>query len=265
MDRENIYILETAGKEWVYKKVKEAAISNRLTIRMEDDVYSEGKCDFVKKHLEPVYSYFSKSEQRHYMCSMAVKTAENLQDMFKAMRQHSHHDNPMAKASVSSPCMHYGSLIGDHTTQSMAVELLDDGQIRIWVTGGSLPCMSIFKPFLFGNECVIPVFKAGNDAAKSYWFSLELFKREMLGKSIPFEYYNERDEIENQLINMVKNADREKMNEISKNAIELEISFVDKWKNTKLDDMKTSLIFNTNWKKKNEKLKYIIADYCKEG
>ena len=135
MDRAEIYILETAGKEWVFKKVEHGATSNRLSIRTEGDVYSEGSCDFVKEHLEPVYSHFSKSKQRKSMCQAAVETAESLEDMIKAMRQHADEENPMCKSSVGSPCMHYGGMVGDHTTQSMAVELLADGQIKIWTTG----------------------------------------------------------------------------------------------------------------------------------
>ncbi len=254
MDKSSIYILETAGKEWVYKKVKQGAISNRLSIRMDGDVYSEGKCDFVKKHLEPVYSYFSKSEQRHYMCSMAVETAKNLEDMFKAMRGHSHMDNPMSKASVSSPCMHYGGLVGDHTTQSMAVELLENGQIIIWTTGTSLPCVSMYKPYLFGNETVAPIFNAGDNDARDYWMNAEKFRRELLAKKIPEDYYNERDEIETRLIEQAKGADSMKMMELSKEALDAEEVFVNKWKNVKLENDKCSFVFKNNWDKKNKVL-----------
>ncbi len=266
MDKTNIFILETAGKEWVYKKVKQGAISNRLSIREDGDVYSHEKCDFVKKHLEPVYSYFSKSKQRQSMCASAIENANKLEDIFKAMRQHSHDDNPMAKASVSSPCMHYGSFIGDHTTQSMIVELLENGQIRIWVTGSSLPCMSIFKPFLFGNECVKPIFKETDDYAKNYWIAMEQFQRELLGKKIPDDYYKERDEIEMALIEQVKNADALKMFELSKKAFCDETAFINKWKNIKLDNDKVSYIFKNNWKKKTKILyKYITDNHKNSG
>ena len=175
MDKSEIYILETSGKEWVFKKTNQAAISNRLSIGKDGDVYSEGSCDFAKKHLEPVYSHFSQSRQRKAMCQAAVENAVSLDDMFKAMRQHADDENPLCKSSVGSPCMHYGGLVGDHTTQSMAVELFADGQIKVWTTGQSLPCISIYKPFLFGNECVAPIFEAGDDAAMEYWMYAERF------------------------------------------------------------------------------------------
>ena len=255
MDRNSIYILETAGKHWVYKKVNHGAISNRLSIGTDGDVYSGRQCDFAKKHLEPVYSFFAQSKQRKMMCDYSVNKAQSLQDFFKAMRKHAHDDHPMAKASVGSPCMHYGGLVGDHTTQSMAVELLEDGQIRIWVTGQSLPCVSIFKPFLFNNECVAPVFYANDTAAKDYWMDKELFKRELLGKKIPDEYYNERNHIEDYLIEKVKNASAAKMEELSKLALEMEDTFIQKWKNVELEKCKVSSTFKKNWDKKNKNLK----------
>ena len=116
------------------------------------------------------------------MCQTVVEKAESLEDMFIVMRQHDDDENPMCNANIGSPCMHYGGLVGDHTTQSMAVELLADGQIIIWTTGQSLPCVSIYKPFLFGNECIAPIFDTGDDTALEYWMNAERFKRHLLGK-----------------------------------------------------------------------------------
>ena len=254
MDRAEIYILETAGKEWVFKKCTQAAISNRLSIGTDGDVYSEGICDFAKKHLEPVYSHFAQSKQRRAMCMAAVETAESLEDMFKAMRQHADEENPMCKAGVGSPCMHYGGMVGDHTTQSMAVELLSDGQIRIWTTGQSLPCVSIYKPFLFGNECVTPVYHAGDDAAMNYWMQAERCKRKLLGRIIPAEYYEERDAIEKELLEQSVGADAEKMAELGRFAIKKEIEFMAKWRKRDLEKVKVSKVFKKNWEKKNWEL-----------
>ena len=254
MDKSEIYILETSGKEWVFKKTNQAAISNRLSIGKDGDVYSEGSCDFAKKHLEPVYSHFSQSRQRKAMCQAAVENAVSLDDMFKAMRQHADDENLLCKSSVGSPCMHYGGLVGDHTTQSMAVELFADGQIKVWTTGQSLPCISIYKPFLFGNECVAPIFEAGDDAAMEYWMYAERFKRRLLGKTIPVEYYAERDAIEKELIGLSRNADAKAMQELSKLAIDKEIAFMDKWRKAELEKVKVSKVFKKNWEKKNREL-----------
>lgn len=254
MDRTEIYILETAGKEWVFKKTDQAAISNRLSIGTDGDVYSEGSCDFAKKHLEPVYSHFSQSKQRKAMCQTAVENAEGLADILKAMRQHADEENPLCKVSVGSPCMHYGGLVGDHTTQSMAVELFEDGQIKIWTTGQSLPCVSIYKPFLFGNECYAPFYEAGDEAALNYWMQAEKGKRKLLGRKLPAEYYTERDAIEADLIRLSLGADANEMLILSRLAIEKEKEFNEKWKKADFEKVKVSKVFRTNWTKKNQEL-----------
>lgn len=250
MDKSEMYILETAGKEWVYKKVDQAAISNRLSIGEDGDVYSSGKCDFAKQHMDSVYTYFSKSEQRKAMCQSGVEKAESIEDMFAIMRQHADEKNPMCKASVGSPCMHYGGLVGDHTTQSMAVELRENGQICVWVTGCSLPCISLYKPFLFGNKTDAPIYSAKSDKAKDYWLKMEQIHRSMLGYIVPKEYYAERDEIEKNLLSMSRNASSKEWQELSLYAMEKEAAFVKKWSRRKFEMGGISAVFQRQWEKK---------------
>ena len=136
----------------------------------------------------------------------------------------------------------------------MAVELLPNGQIKIWTTGQSLPCVSNYKPFLFGNECIAPVFEAGDEAAMEYWMEAERFKRRLLGKKLPIEYYRERDANEKELIELSKKADETTMLELSKLAIDKEINFFDKWKKADFEKVKVAKVFKMNWEKKNMEL-----------
>ena len=250
MDRTEIYILETAGQNWVYKKVTQAAISNRLSIGEDGDVYSGEKCDFAKKYMDTVYTHFSKSEQRKAMCQTGVEKAETLEDMFAIMRQHANEKDPMCKASVGSPCMHYGGLVGDHTTQSMAVELLENGQILVWTTGCSLPCISLYKPFLFGNKTTGPVYRAKDENAKNYWLRVEQIHRGMLGYVIPEQYYQDRDEIEADLIRMSRNASPQELQDLSLYAMEKEDAFIKKWLRRKMELGSISAVFQRQWEKK---------------
>lgn len=250
MDGKEIYILETAGKEWVYKKTSCAAISNRLSIKTDGDIYSSGKYDFTKKHLEPVYSFFSQSANRKSMCSSAIETATCLEDIFAALRQHNHEKNPLCTASVGSPCMHYGGLVGDHTTQSLVVEWNTKGEMILWTTGRSMPCISLFKPFSFGN-IVPPVFEANDKMAASYWLEAELFNRNLLGHKLPAEYYTERDQLEAKWIQSSRNADTSSLQKLSQSVLEEEIIFINKWKNANLEKGTTSNLFRKNWENKN--------------
>lgn len=254
MDRGEIYILQTAGKNWVYKRTDCEAISNRLSIGTDGDMYSGEKCDFAKKYTDPIVTTASKSAQRKRMCSCALEKAVSLKDMFGALRQHDDEEAPLCRGSVGSPCMHFGAKIGDHTTQSLAVELPENGQIRLWATGRSLPCVSIFKPFLLGNTPVAPIFNAGDDRAKEYWLTAERFNRQLIGRVLPDEYYAERDEIEDVLLALSREADAKAMNELSLAAVEKERAFVEKWSKKTLTVGKTSPTFKKNWEKKNATL-----------
>lgn len=246
MDRKEIYILETAGKEWVYKKTDCGAISNRLSIGTEGDVYSGGKCDFAKTYTEIVYSTFSKAANRRRLTLPAIENATCLKDIFKALRQHEHDGKSFCKGSVGSPCMHFGGLVGDHTTQSMAVELPENGEIRIWITGMSAPCVSIFKPYAFGETCV---------TSKEYWMEAEMWHRSFLGHNIPRTYYEERDAIEEKLLRKVEEETTVNVKELNSYALEREAEFCRKWKNTTFDSCTTSHLFKQNWTKKNRELK----------
>ena len=222
IDGKEIYILETAGKDWICEKTSCAAISNRLSIPT-----------FAKKHLEPVYSYFSQSSSRKSMCSSAIVKATCIEDIFQALRQHNHDRNPLCTASVGSPCMHYGGLVGDHTTNSLVVEWDKNGKMSLWTTGHSMPCVSLFKPITFGDTTA-PVFDP------TYWLEAEVFHRSLLGYKLPAEFYAERDALEMEFLSST-----------GLDAFEKENSFFDKWKNVSLKKEKTSFLFQNNWKKKN--------------
>ena len=223
MDGKGIYILETAGKDWICKQTDCGAISNRLSIP-----------EFAKKHLEPVYSYFSQSANRKSMCETAIERANCLEDIFAALRQHNHDKNPLCTASVGSPCMHYGGLVGDQTTNSLVVEWDENGKMSLWTTGRSMPCVSLFKPITFGDISA-PVFHP------TYWLEAETFNRSLLGHKLPAEYYAERDALEAEFLSSVKI-----------DAFEKETAFLNKWKNKSLEKENASSLFQKNWKKKNE-------------
>ena len=254
MDRDEIYLLETAGKEWVYKKTDCGAISNRLSLGSDGDAYRSTPCDFAAKYTEPVYSRFSKAADRRKQTLCAVRGAKELKDFFDALRLHHHEDKSMCKASVGSPCMHYGGLVGDHTTQSMVVELKENGQILVWTTGQSLPCISIFKPYLLGNPITSPIYHGEDATAEAYWMEAELFHRSLLGKDVPAAYFAERDEIEKELMILVETDSAEQIKQATSFAIEKENAFIQRWKEQTLIPGTTSFLFQRNWKKKNTAL-----------
>lgn len=250
MDGKEIYVLETSGKDWVYKQTSCVAISNRLSVKKDGTVYSDGICDFTQKHLEPVYSYFSQSRNRKSLCGSAIEKATCIEDIFAALRQHNHDKNPLCTTSVGSPCMHYGGLVGDHTTNSLVVEWDENGKMTLWTTGRSMPCVSLFKPFSFGS-ITPPV----NDPM--YWLNAECFNRKLLGHKLPEAYYSERNEIESELLKQSRTASPSELEALSKLALIKEKEFINKWRKTPLEKEKVPNAFAKNWKMKNDILRRI--------
>lgn len=234
MDREHIFILETADKTWTSTEVERGSISNRL---------SEDR-RFAKKNLDPVYSKFSGSADRLGQSSTCLAGAASAKDMFQALRTHAPGvKNPFAEGTVNSVCMHFGGFVGDHTTASMVVELGDD--IRVWLTGTSTPCVSLFKPYRFGDAPLAPVFAPGDPAAEQYWRNAELFRRTLLCHELPPEFYAERDALEANFLTR-KDAGA---------ALAAEQAFYEKWSDTKLKKVPASYQFRNRWGKKTNVLK----------
>ena len=274
MDQRELFVLETAGKEWVWKAYETASISNRLSIGADGDGYAGGKAyDFFKKHREPVYTTFSGSAQRRSQTQCSLQTAETAADLMQALQVHGKDvSNPFASGSVSSTCMHYGGMVGDHTTASMVAELNSSSpsgsqRTLVWATGTSCPCVSLFKPWIFGTEPAAPVFCPPEDAgtgtaapaarqeARDYWLQAEAFRRSLLGKILPQEFYTERDQIQQAWIVEARRTSDADFPALSAWCLSQEKAFYEKWAAAVLADAPSvSAGFRKRWEKKNAAL-----------
>lgn len=208
LDRREIWLLETAGKKWVCRKVSAGSISNRLSIGTQGTEYSTGApFDFARRFREPVYSHFSGSRQRLAQTAPLAAGAGSAADMMAALRTHRAGAEPLARGDVASVCMHAGGLVGDHTTSSMVVELGKD--ITVWLTGSSTPCLSLFVPWEFGARPQAPVFAAGRaEEAARWWRQRETFARAWVGRAPPPEFYAERNALEQSWLALPAGEDR---------------------------------------------------------
>jgi hypothetical protein len=255
MDRQEIWVLETAGKHWVYKKYDEVGISNRLSIGADGDGYSGGKAfDFCKRFTEPLYTTFSGSRQRRAQSCASLRKLSSTLGAMEALRQHDAVENPFAQGSVSSVCMHYGAMVGDHTTASMVVSL-EETRMVVWVTGSSTPCVSLFKPWLFGTEAILPVIPEGDAAGEAYWRRAEQFRRNLLGRKLPREFYAERDAIQNRWAAQAQTLSDAQFPDFSKACLEEESAFYAKWERADLEPARCAFGFRNRWEKKNNALK----------
>ena len=251
MDRRKLLVLETAGKDWAIRESISAAISNRLSLGADTDRASHGG-SFRIKHTEPVYTAFSGSACRRGQTLAALPDAETEDDFFAALRSHeSGLANPFTRGSVKSVCMHYGGLVGDHSTASM-VAALTEGRCVVWNSGSSLPCVSLFKPWLFGTETVLPVGQPGNDG--SYWREAENFRRRLLGKRIPEEFYAVRDEIESRWLKESAALADSDFPAFSAQCFREEAEFYRQWNPDQFESLPCAPGYLKRWEKKNRAL-----------
>ncbi len=254
MDRTALYILETCGKEWVLKQYESASISNRLSIGTDGDRYSGAVCDFRKTYTEPVYTTFSGSAHRKEQTARFLDAAEPVSGCMAALRTHDHGaSNPFAKGTVSSACMHYGAMVGDHTTASMVVSLEAERTV-VWTTGCSVPCVSLFKPWLFGKDTVLPVVVAADKAGEQYWLDAERFRRSLLGKKLPHAFYTQRDAIQQRWIAEASQTADADFPTFSQSCLAEEREFYRQWSAKVLPSASCTAAFRKRWTKKNQAL-----------
>lgn len=171
-DKNEGYIVETAGDSFVVKQLEDHGnISNRLSL--DEAFYSENS--------EPIFTFFSGSKNRLRKGCELIKSAGGVSDVFGVLRSHAIDDKNKlySKGSVKSVCMHQSAL-GDHTTGSLVVDF--GKRMSVWVTGSSTPCLSAFKPVMFG-ETSAPVFEKEEDSLK-YWLDREYLNRAVYGGHI---------------------------------------------------------------------------------
>ena len=259
-DSNEACILETAGNEWVAKRVKQyGSISNGLTITDDYDLisknavafatekgfYKSGKFSFMKAYSDPLMSWASGCKVRQ-KTTMQGANNENFTVKSAIKILSSHHLSPDKfapnKATTSDVCMHAtGKLNPSHTVGSMIVEIRKDKPVTVWITGTSNPCVSIYKPFFFGDNGVLndayQVPDVKFDRKTLWWISERLYRlgnlnyrdlKNIISKD-QLKLQNEFIEEEQKLID--ENADENTLQEFSKNSFQQAFKFLIDWNN----------------------------------
>lgn len=161
--------LESAGRHWAAKKIHNFdSISNGISIEDDYDlICKKTEKDFVN---QPATFSFRKTFENKFMSKMSKwkfrqactfsSLAKNKgdTDINKAIEILSSHENDQylfnpTKSSPRSVCMHASGLLNpSQTTGSMVAELIGNKRSVVWLTGTSMPCLSIYKPFFFGTQ-----------------------------------------------------------------------------------------------------------------
>ncbi|HPD56694.1 MAG TPA: hypothetical protein P5294_07815 [Smithellaceae bacterium] len=179
MDRKFIIKLETAGRDYVLKDAgTHVAISNGITIARDWDASSLAPNADFSKFSDPLVTYFAGSASRKSGNEAAMNQAKGkigAREVFAMLR--AHYGATPGKGFNRDVCMHAaGKLIRkSQTTGSMVVELHPENKFRIFLTGGSAPCLTAYKPFLPAVPFADTGIGAGNYATDSYWWRHEAY------------------------------------------------------------------------------------------
>ncbi|MGD0280658.1 MAG: hypothetical protein ABSC11_15330, partial [Smithella sp.] len=179
MDRHGLIKLETAGRNYALKRFTgHAVISNGITITKDWDSSSLAAGADFSAFTDPLITFFSGSAFRRECNQASILKAKDpisITDVFAMLRGH-YRDIP-AKGFNRDVCMHASDpfIRKSQTTGSLVVELRPDDKFRIFVTGGSTPCLTAFKPFIPAAPFKDTSVGAGYFSDHSYWWRHEVY------------------------------------------------------------------------------------------
>ncbi len=173
-DPRSAWVLETAGRHWVAQRVDGfRSISNGLTIETDFDLISTAAIDdairngwstsrdafsFRDAYSDWLYTRASNCRRRQQQTTRLGQSKASRFDVYYAIELLSSHDQSAtefrpSKCRSSSICMHPTGITNpSQTNGSMIAEIPADGPPTIWLTGTSMPCLSVYVPYFFADS-----------------------------------------------------------------------------------------------------------------
>lgn len=264
-DRNEAFVLETAGTYWALKKIKDFySISNALTLQDDYDKSSlDGKIPFKKHFDDKLFSYGSKGNLRqqfsieHLSKNSGHITTSTVLDILRT-----HCGNKKTKGftggSMYSICMHAGGIISSQTTGSMILKSKGNDSVA-FISSTSLPCVSLFMPCWLIDDRSMFYDESRSDEAVENWKRSERVRRGLLGGGTNLdEYLAKRDAAEAELFDLAEkaNTDGDKLSVMrfaKEKKTELE-GELEKLVNTSDAKGARGLYYSYYWKKQNKQL-----------
>lgn len=217
-DSREAWILETAGRHWVAKKVgRTAAISNALTIGSDFDLCSDGLAEFAAGagyHRGHGHLHFADTFDTRFMKTMGRAVARrqcsldtlaaidepSVAAMAAGLRRHHRDGGHFSSFGNRDLCMHAGGLTRpSQTCGSMIVRLAEGDAPEVWVTGTSAPCLSLFQPVDFSATSAV-LFPERGAPRQSPWYRFEaVHRRALVDCDFCAALHRDRDRVEAQL------------------------------------------------------------------
>ncbi|HPI91814.1 MAG TPA: carcinine hydrolase/isopenicillin-N N-acyltransferase family protein [Deltaproteobacteria bacterium] len=152
MDRSQVIVLETLGRDYALRRRKDhAVISNGITLASDWEQSSLPQGTDIGSRSDRIMTYFAGSSWRRGANEEGIMSRQgsfSVQDAFSLLR--SHWGEKPFRGFNRDVCMHARDpfIRKSQTTGSLVVELHPRERFRIFVTAGSAPCLTPFKPFL---------------------------------------------------------------------------------------------------------------------
>jgi dipeptidase len=227
-DPEEAWVLETAGKYWVAKRVDTTySISNALTIENDWDLASDDVIrlsrrrgfGFARYFSDKLYTYFAHGRDRREFTYNALRSKEGYitpEYIMSILRSHFTGVYYPWRGSMKDVCMHYGGFLRPTQTASSQVSILRRNGLSIhWFTGTSLPCLSMFKPLYVSDEFgellrqVMGEQPTNKYNPSNYWWFAEYVHRKLVlsyGSEVMIKYVEELRGIENNIMREIEDA-----------------------------------------------------------
>ena len=265
-DRKETWILKTIGRDWAIKRFDgPVAISNGLTLHRDWDNASHGFSgvkDLAAEKSDPLITRFSMAAHRR-ACTLdgmqQLNPESPVTGIFKILRAHGDSTKwPDDSWTANTVCMHagFGPVRINQTTGSLVVDL-SNGRLDVWITGTSLPCLSLFRPVHFGDFTGDTVISSEDD-----WREREIFNRNAIFCSQDFvnEFQGLRDQLQERFARIPGGADDRQLTWFDQQCRRETDGFYRRWTEKAEDTPKAGghLLLKSTWRKFNRKAKFHI-------
>ncbi|MBS1544900.1 MAG: C69 family dipeptidase [Bacteroidetes bacterium] len=256
-DPSEAWVVETAGRAWVSEKVKDIrSISNRLSIDTAERLSEGAKANasrhrwwngrepfsFRKSYSDWLYTTAGRAASRQAKTTSACKRQEGKVDAAACMNILQTHniDHPSfqpSRANTGSVCMHATGLLNpSQTTGSMVAELRTDGPHTVWLTGTSMPCLSVYVPYFPGTATLKNMIQPLAEPDESLWWQAEKLHRwicrDYRSRRMLFEEQRvqlQRDFLESEKILIARKASPSNLEQFSNECLSRVLMMIRRW------------------------------------
>jgi dipeptidase len=203
------WVLETAGRRWVAKRVRDVySISNVPTIETDWDEASADLVEHAREQgwwdpsLHPRFSFartygdYAKHPRGSGQCRLsrgrdrlvAQRGAIGVPEMMALLRDHYEGTFLAPRWAPDEPdcpsiCMHSDGPDGGHTAASMVAHLRPPGEVLTWWASFAPPCLAVFLPYYLDGD-LPPALAVGGDtfATDSPWWQFKALNDDVRGR-----------------------------------------------------------------------------------